>query len=87
VWFPWNPLVTFYREHRFDHTVVGLYVRLLAGQFPPTAQLRRHLPPEWSSIALGPKGSDWGLAVDLLPQPRTSVQRGMWTIYQAPPKR
>jgi hypothetical protein len=87
IWFPWNPLVTFYREGRFDHTEDGLYVRLAAGRALSPAQIRRHLPPQWQAIVLRPSGSDWGLARHLCPPDARPAALGPWTIYSwsAPP--
>lgn len=81
VWFPWNPLVTFFREHRFDHVEDGLYARAVSGHALSAQELRAHLPPRWSVTALLTHGTDWHLALELSPPDHAVSTLGSWTLH------
>jgi hypothetical protein len=85
IWFPWNPLVTIYRENRFDHGEDGLYVRFLAGHAITQSHARAHLPPQMCVIALPRGGTDWGIALSLLPAGAQRTEFSLWTLYSWPP--
>jgi hypothetical protein len=91
VWFPWNPLVTYYRDHRFDHVEDGLYARAVSGHPLDERELRAHLPPQWSVTALLTHSTQWNLAIELSPANRSVSTLGSWTLYSwtppAPPAR
>ncbi len=87
VWLPWHPLVTYYREHRFDHVEDGLYVRTLARRPLSPAELRSHLPPAWSAVAFLRTGSDWGIARGLGPVNKLESDLGYWKLYSWNPHR
>ncbi|HYC73094.1 MAG TPA: hypothetical protein VEB66_17920 [Opitutaceae bacterium] len=84
IWFPWNPLIARYREHRHDHTEDGLVIRQLAARAVPPNQLRRHLPPRWHIVALPSAESNWGLALSLSPAERSPTVVGLWTVHSWP---
>lgn len=81
LWFPWNPLITFYSDHRFDHVEDGLYVRFVAGQPLTRAEARMYLPPDWHGMALRRGDSDWGLATHLCPPNAEVREVGFWTLH------
>lgn len=88
IWFPWNPLVTTYREQRHDHTEDGLVIRQLAGRALDDRRLRENLPPHWRMVALPTAESNWGLARALCPPGAQTTTVGLWTVHSwlpAPP--
>jgi hypothetical protein len=85
IWFPWNPLVTLYRDHRFYHVEDGLYMRFLAGQALTPAQVREYLPRALCVIALPRGGADWGYALRLAPPDARVTDFGLWTLHSWPP--
>lgn len=84
IWFPWNPVITRYREHRHDHAEDGLVIRQLAGAAVSPEQLRRHLPPRWHIVALPAAESNWGLALALSPAERGVTVVGLWSVSSWP---
>jgi hypothetical protein len=90
IWFPWNPLVTIYREGRFYHVEDGLFMRLLSGHPLTVAHLYEDLPRHLCVIALPRDGANWGLAVKLAPPGAEVSDFGLWTLHSwsptAPPR-
>ena len=84
VWFPWNPLITYFSAGRFDHVEDGLYVRFVAGQPLTQAEARAHLPPRWAAMAMLSGASDWGLATHLRPADAKETRVGFWTLHTWP---
>lgn len=81
VWFPWNPIVAYYDEHRFDHTEDGLVIRQLAWPTLSEQQLLSHLPPRWHATAMRTTENDWGLARRLGPVAETQLTEvGLWQL-------
>ncbi|MCX6950636.1 MAG: hypothetical protein NTV51_00370, partial [Verrucomicrobia bacterium] len=80
IFFPWNPLLTFYTEGRFYHTEDGLNVRRVSGAARPPAAIRRDLPPAWSITAI-PGWRDSGVYKQLQPPDARLGFFGKWTIY------
>ncbi|MEO7700414.1 MAG: hypothetical protein ABIZ04_14415 [Opitutus sp.] len=80
IWFPWNPLVTFYSARRFDHVEDGLYVRFVTGLPLTFAEARAGLPPKWRGMAMVRGSFDWGLAAHLCPSDAQVDQLGFWTL-------
>ena len=84
IWFPWNPLVTIFSENSFYHGEDGLYVRFLAGHALTLVHARAHLPRQMCVIALPRGGTDWGIALHLLPPNAHRAEFGLWTLYSWP---
>jgi len=83
IYFPWNPIVTFFSDHRFYHAEDGLYVRYTAQLAPTRASALRDLPPHWCITAFqGP--SSWGIVKNLQPSSAQVAQFGEWTLYSWP---
>jgi hypothetical protein len=80
IWFPWNPLVTYYAERRFDHVEDGLYVRFVSARPLSYPETRAHLPPNWSAMAMLTGSSDWGLASHFCPTDAAVSHVGFWTL-------
>jgi hypothetical protein len=85
IYFPWNPLITFYSEQRIYHAEDGLYVRQLAGAAVSTEAVRMHLPPRWSVTVFRGSDSGWGLVQNLHPPDTQRAAFAEWTIYSWPP--
>jgi hypothetical protein len=86
IWFPWNPLVTFYGEGRFYHVEDGLYARFLTGHALTFSHARAGLPPAMCVIALPRGGSDYGIALGFRPARAQRAEFGLWTLYSWPPE-
>lgn len=85
IYFPWNPLITFYSEQRVYHAEDGLYVRQLAGAAVSNEAVRMHLPPGWSVTVFRGSDTGWGLVQDLHPPDTQRAAFAEWTIYSWPP--
>lgn len=85
-WFPWNPLVTIYSEDRLYHVEDGLYVRFLTGHALTLPHARAHLPQRMGVIALPRGGTDWGIALSLIPPSARRHEFGLWTLYSWAPQ-
>lgn len=86
IWFPWNPLVSYYADGRMDHAEDGLFIRFVAGRPLNLQEARAHLPPQWSALAIRDGGYDWGLAVRLCPPEAVETNVGFWVLYSWPVK-
>jgi len=84
IWFPWNPLVTVFSEGRLYQVEDGLYVRSLVGRPVPESVSLRHLPPQFSAMAVSNQGSTWGIAERLLPSTLEQIDLGNWTLSRMP---
>ena len=82
IYFPWNPLVTFFSERRFYHTEDGLYVRYTAQLAPTRAAAWRNFPPRWCVTAMQDDG--WGIILQLQPPIATRARFGAWTLWSWP---
>lgn len=84
VWLPWNPLVSYYAEHRFYHAEDGIAVRFITGHPVPLAQARAGLPPHFHAVAVPSPNMQSGPASKLVRQPATTRQLGSWIIWTWP---
>jgi len=84
IWFPWNPLITFYSEGRFYHAEDGMYVRFVTGHPLTYAHARSQLPPDWTVTALLGQDVDWGIALSLQPATAASSRAGSWILHYWP---
>jgi hypothetical protein len=66
LWFPWNPLVTYYAEKKFSHVEDGFYVRQLAGRPVTYAHAREYLPVHFAGIAEPVGVNGWGISEKML---------------------
>lgn len=80
IWFPWNPIITFYADGQFYHVEDGLYVRFITGNPLTTTEAKRHLPARWSAMALWPGDLDYGIAVHLCPPGARVTHTSFWTL-------
>lgn len=84
VYFPWNPLVTFFSEGRFYHAEDGFYVRYLVGKAPSRPDAMKNLPPAWSITAFRGADTGWGIVEQLHPPGTQRTVQGEWTLYSWP---
>ncbi len=81
VWLPWNPLVSYYAEHRFYHAEDGINVRFITGYPVPFAQAQAGLPPRFHAIAVPSPNMQWGPASKLIRQPASTRHLGNWIVW------
>lgn len=84
IYFPWNPLVTFFSDRRFYHAEDGLYVRAAAGLGGTPALIRRDLPPRWVVTAHPSSSGGWGIVERLQPANASRQAFGEWTLDSWP---
>lgn len=84
VWFPQNPVITFYADQRLWDSEDGLSTRWLAGYGVYEADFRRHLPPNLLAIAY-PAVNTSPFAVPLLPEFSRKIRWPYWIVYTHPP--
>ena len=80
LWFPWNPLVSYFAEGRFQHAEDGFYVRLMAGRPATYTEALAHLPPHFAGIAEVAGVEGWGISESLLKGPVQEHHVGAWRI-------
>jgi hypothetical protein len=84
VWLPWNPLVSYYAEHRFYHAEDGISVRFITGHPVPLAQARAGMPPHFHAIAVPSPNMQSGPASKLIRNPVSIRRLGQWIIWTWP---
>jgi hypothetical protein len=84
IYFPWNPLFTYFADHRFDHAEDGLLTRAVAGRPVPPALIRAHLPPHLSVVAYHGFVIDGYVRHQLIPAGARREQYGEWILYLLP---
>jgi hypothetical protein len=82
VWFPQNPVITFYSDHRLWHSEDGVLVRDLAGYGLREEDFRRYLPPNLQAV-MYPSVVKLPFAIKLLPQFNQVHGIPFWTVYTA----
>lgn len=82
IYFPWNPLITFYSEQRFDHTEDGLLTRALTGEEISSEKLHAGLPPHLGYIAYQ-SGIRHSYFEERMPRTRAIYYFGGWTLVSA----
>lgn len=84
VYFPWNPLMTFFADQRIDHTEDGLLTRMAAGRPMSPQAMYAHLPPRWSVVATSRTELDDYLR-RFVPIRAQRSTLGAWTLYSWAP--
>ena len=84
IYFPWNPIATYFADGRIDHTEDGLLTRRVAGRPLSLAQIRRHLPPQFSVVAFHRVVND-GIVKALIPPGAKEDRFGEWVLYSWAP--
>lgn len=80
LWFPQNPLVTYYTDRRLWHSEDGIYTRNVAGYGLREPEFRRHLPPGMHGVVY-PAHFASPYALALLPSFNESVKLPYWTLH------
>lgn len=81
LWFPWNPLVTYYAEIRFSHVEDGLYVRHVAGRPVTQAHVREYLPVHFAGIVEPVGLNGWGISEKILaPKVEEQTAGSFWRV-------
>ena len=80
VWLPWNPLVSYYSEGRFYHTLDGMLARSATGFPVPESQFLAHMPPRFHTIAYCPDGLEWSEPSRYAKQPFSMIRSGDWVV-------
>jgi len=85
VYFPWNPLLTYFSEGRFYHVEDGLITRSLAGRPVPPSVVKAYLPPRMCVVAYHRYAID-GYVRGLIPVDAKRTTYGEWILLSwAPP--
>lgn len=85
IWLPWNPLVSYFGDHRFYHAEDGLYVRFITGHMVSVQQAKAHLPRDFHAMAFPNPQWQWGVAAKLAPADHQTRRLGSWQILWWPP--
>ncbi len=80
IYMPWNPLITYFTDHRFYHAEDGLGTRLAAGFVFTPASLRAHLPDKLSVVAYAREDPP-GFITSMLPARARHDRFGEWDLY------
>ena len=83
IWFPQNPVITYYTDHKLWHSEDGVSTRFLAGYGIHEADFRRHLPPKLQAIAY-PSVNTAPFSVPLLPELSVKTRVPYWVVYSLP---
>jgi len=81
IWFPYNPLVTFFSDGKFYHVEDGIATRNLAGLGLRESGFRRHLPAQLGAIVYPANQTDC-FALQLLPEFNRRTIVGDWAVYR-----
>ncbi len=84
LWLPWNPLVTYFAEGRFDHAEDGLYVRFITGHPVSLQHARAGTPPDMRAMAFPSPAMQWDVAARLAPPGAERVREGEWLVIRWP---
>ena len=86
LWFPSNPLITFYADGRLWHSEDGVVTRFLAGYGLREPDFRRHLPPGLQGVVY-PRTVEFPLSMPLLSEFNQTTTTPDWTLHShaAPP--
>jgi hypothetical protein len=83
VWFPQNPVITFYATGRLWHSEDGIITRELAGCGLRGPDFRPHLPPRLQAVVY-PVFTKTHAVMSLLPEFSRSTELPYWTLLTRP---
>jgi len=84
LWFPQNPVLSFYAGGRLWHSEDGVVTRYLAGVAVHAPDFRRDLPPDLAGVAY-PSSVTTASTLPLLPELSREVRTPHWTLHVRPP--
>ena len=80
IWFPRNPLITYYADGKLWHSEDGVQTRFLANYGLREADFRRHLPPHLEGIAY-PAVIEFPFSMPLLSEFNREIRDRFWTLH------
>ena len=80
IWFPRNPLITYYADGKLWHSEDGVQTRFLANYGLREADFRRHLPPNLEGVAY-PAGIELPFSMALLSEFDREIKGQFWTVH------
>lgn len=80
VWFPRNPIITYYSDHTIWHCEDGIETRFLAGYGIRESDFRRHLPIHLKAVVY-PSIIESPFSLSLLPEFNDKHKIPHWNIY------
>ena len=83
LWFPQNPLITFYADGKLWHSEDGARTRGFAGYMPNATDFRRDLPANLQAIVY-PANENLSLSALLLPEFNQKTSLPHWTLLTRP---
>jgi hypothetical protein len=84
IWFPQNPLITFYADQELWHCEDGILTRFAAGYELREPDFRRHLPRHLQVVAY-PATVKFPSALPLLPEFDFQISQPYWTLHTRAP--
>lgn len=85
VYFPWNPLLTYFTDGRFYHAADGIAARFLVNQPISPALMNEYLPRRFSVVAYHEVMTDDLVKVTFIPRTARKQLFGEWILYSWPP--
>lgn len=80
LWFPRNPLITYYADGKLWHSEDGVQTRFLANYGLREADFRRHLPPDLEGVAY-PALVEFPFSMPLLSEFDREIKGQFWTLH------
>ncbi|HUL54556.1 MAG TPA: hypothetical protein VLT83_14225 [Opitutaceae bacterium] len=84
IYFPWNPLLTYFSDGRFYHVEDGLITRSIAGRPVPPAVVKSGLPPALCVVAYHRYAIESFVRALIPPNARRDAF-GEWILFSWPP--
>ena len=84
LWFPQNPVLSFYATGRLWHSEDGIVTRYLAGHAVEGEAFRHDLPPNLAGVAY-PAAVTTASTLPLLPEFTHPIRTTHWTLHVRPP--
>lgn len=83
LWFPRNPLITYYADGKLWHSEDGIETRFLANYGIREADFRRYLPPNLEGVVY-PTRTNFPFSMALLSEFSHEIKEPFWTLYVRP---
>lgn len=81
IWFPRNPIITFYADNKLWHSEDGVETRFLASYSLREVEFRRYLPPELQAVAY-PAKVETPFSIQLLREFSKKTSVPYWSVYR-----
>ena len=83
IWFPQNPMITYYADRKLWHSEDGVSTRFLAGYGIREADFKRYLPSPLQALAY-PSVNTFPFSLPLLPEFSEKNRIPYWVFYTQP---